>query len=86
MLADKRFVEHLKPDQTIDIVMHHEVKEMGKHMLIVTLSYNVPNVIPNEPIVLERYFKFQVKKPLDVKTKLYNAEVRHNLQIVIIFL
>jgi hypothetical protein len=82
--------------------MHHEVKEMGKHMygfdmllcrycfswslvasnfklnlyrLIVTLSYSVPSVTTVEPIMLERYFKFQVKKPLDVKTKLYNAEV-----------
>ena len=45
--------------------------------LIVALSYTVPNLNPPEPILIERYFKFQVKKPLDVKTKLYNAEVRN---------
>jgi len=74
VLADNKNLDEMKGGITIDIIMNHEVKEMGKHMLIVTLSYSVPNLTPAEPIVLERYFKFQVKKPLDVKTKLYNAE------------
>jgi len=50
------------------------------YRLIVTLQYSVPAIVPSEPIILERYFKFQVKKPLDVKTKLYNAEVSLNLR------
>jgi hypothetical protein len=46
------------------------------YRLICTITYSVPSSAPtSEPIVLERFFKFQVKKPLDVKTKLYNAEV-----------
>jgi len=50
--------------------------------LICTITYNVPSsAVGNEPVVLERFFKFQVKKPLDVKTKLYNAEVRISLEM-----
>jgi len=73
-ISDQKTMSMMKTGDTIDIVMHHEVKEMGKHMLICTLSYSVPNSATTDPVVLERFFKFQVKKPLDVKTKLYNAE------------
>ncbi|ODM93596.1 Trafficking protein particle complex subunit 13 [Orchesella cincta] len=76
ILADNRSLPLMKTGDTIDIVMHHEVKEMGKHMLICTITYTIPNSspVPVEPITIERFFKFQVKKPLDVKTKLYNSE------------
>jgi len=76
ILADNRSLPVMKTNDTIDIVMHHEVKEMGKHMLICTITYTIPNstAAPTEPITIERFFKFQVKKPLDVKTKLYNSE------------
>ncbi|CAG7834269.1 unnamed protein product [Allacma fusca] len=74
VLSDDRTMSEIKTGSTLDIVMHHEVKEMGKHMLICTLTYTVPGAISAEPVTLERFFRFQVKKPLDVKTKLYNAE------------
>ncbi|CAL8093788.1 unnamed protein product [Orchesella dallaii] len=76
ILADNRSLPLMKTGDTIDIVMHHEVKEMGKHMLICTITYTIPSstAVPAEPITIERFFKFQVKKPLDVKTKLYNSE------------
>jgi hypothetical protein len=76
-LTDNKTMSLMKTGDTIDIIMNHEIKEMGKHMLICTLTYSVPSsALPNsDPIFLERFFKFQVKKPLDVKTKLYNAEV-----------
>ncbi|OXA50121.1 Trafficking protein particle complex subunit 13 [Folsomia candida] len=70
-----RTMSLMKTGDTIDLIMNHEIKEMGKHMLICTLTYSVPSSAPtSEPIFVERFFKFQVKKPLDVKTKLYNAE------------
>ncbi|KAK7896074.1 hypothetical protein WMY93_021399 [Mugilogobius chulae] len=51
--ASNSAVAELKPECCIDDVIHHEVKEIGTHIL---------------------FFKFQVLKPLDVKTKFYNAE------------
>lgn len=57
----------------------HLILEFSLPRLICTLTYTIPNSIQGEPIVLERFFRFQVKKPLDVKTKLYNAEVYHVL-------
>ncbi|GAB1298523.1 Trafficking protein particle complex subunit 13 [Apodemus speciosus] len=46
--ASNAAVAELKPDCCIDDVIHHEVKEIGTHILVL--------------------------KPLDVKTKFYNAE------------
>jgi len=33
-LADNRTMSLMKTGDTIDIIMHHEIKEMGKHMLV----------------------------------------------------
>ncbi|RVE66068.1 hypothetical protein OJAV_G00122840 [Oryzias javanicus] len=54
--ASNSAVAELKPECCIDDVIHHEVKEIGTHILVCA------------------FFKFQVLKPLDVKTKFYNAE------------
>lgn len=62
----------LKPNESLDQVIHHEVKEIGTHLLQCSVSYN--NALTGEPHNFLKYFKFQVYKPLDVKTKFYNAE------------
>ncbi|KFM59608.1 hypothetical protein X975_24184, partial [Stegodyphus mimosarum] len=64
-------VTQLNPDESVDDVIHHEVKEIGTHILACTVSYSTVN---NEKMHFRKFFKFQVSKPLDVKTKFYNAE------------
>ncbi|KAL3285741.1 hypothetical protein HHI36_000268 [Cryptolaemus montrouzieri] len=61
----------LAPEETINIVIHHEVKEIGTHILVCEVSYN--NAV-GIPATFRKFFKIQVLKPLDVKTKFYNAE------------
>ncbi|XP_006622195.1 trafficking protein particle complex subunit 13 [Apis dorsata] len=66
-------MKDLAPDNTVDEVIHHEVKEIGTHILVCEVSYTPVN-LGNTAQSFRKYFKFQVVKPLDVKTKFYNAE------------
>ncbi|GFY76831.1 trafficking protein particle complex subunit 13 [Trichonephila inaurata madagascariensis] len=61
----------LNPGESVDDVIHHEVKEIGTHILACTVNYTT---MGNEKLHFRKFFKFQVSKPLDVKTKFYNAE------------
>ncbi|XP_018332544.1 trafficking protein particle complex subunit 13 [Agrilus planipennis] len=61
----------LTPDEKVNIVIHHEVKEIGTHILVCEVSYEGSNRTPTS---FRKFFKIQVLKPLDVKTKFYNAE------------
>ncbi|XP_078074260.1 trafficking protein particle complex subunit 13 isoform X7 [Mustelus asterias] len=69
--ASNAAVAELKPDRCIDDVIHHEVKEIGTHILVCAVSYTTQ---AGEKMYFRKFFKFQVLKPLDVKTKFYNAE------------
>lgn len=57
---------------SVDHVLSHEVKELGTHILVCEVSYNAPG---KTRLNFRKFFKFNVMKPLDVKTKFYNAEV-----------
>jgi hypothetical protein len=48
------------------------VKELGTHILVCEVFYDSP---ARGKLNFRKFFKFQVMKPLDVKTKFYNAEV-----------
>ena len=48
-----------------------QVKELGTHILVCAVSYVGPT---GENLYFRKFFKFQVLKPLDVKTKFYNAD------------
>lgn len=61
----------LHPQQTLDDVIHHEVTEVGVHILVCEVSYSTTS---NIRLSFRKFFKFQVLEPLDVKTKFYNAE------------
>ncbi|XP_049831884.1 trafficking protein particle complex subunit 13 isoform X3 [Schistocerca gregaria] len=63
--------KELHPQETVDDVIHHEVKEVGTHILLCEVSYNSPM---KNHLSFRKFFKFEVFKPLDVKTKFYNAE------------
>ncbi|KAK3755626.1 hypothetical protein QZH41_017612 [Actinostola sp. cb2023] len=64
-------VTKLDPQQSFDQVIHHEVKELGTHILVCAVSYSTT---AGEKMYFRKFFKFQVLKPLDVKTKFYNGE------------
>lgn len=70
-IAGIEMVAELAPNQSVDDVIHHEVKEIGTHILVCAVSYTTDT---NEKMYFRKFFKFQVMKPLDVKTKFYNAE------------
>lgn len=59
------------PDDSISCVIHHEVKEMGTHILVCEVSYQS---LSGLPMSFRKFYKIMVLKPLDVKTKFYNAE------------
>ncbi|KAL3211298.1 hypothetical protein MRX96_036527 [Rhipicephalus microplus] len=59
------------PNSSIDEVIHHEVKDINTHILVCTVNYTTQ---AGEKLHFRKFFKFQVYKPLDVKTKFYNAE------------
>ncbi|XP_076675470.1 trafficking protein particle complex subunit 13 isoform X2 [Andrena cerasifolii] len=66
-------MKDLAPDSTVDEVIHHEVKEIGTHILVCEVTYT-PTSSGATPQSFRKYYKLQVVKPLDVKTKFYNAE------------
>ncbi|KAF6717859.1 Trafficking protein particle complex subunit 13 [Oryzias melastigma] len=68
--ASNSAVAELKPECCIDDVIHHEVKEIGTHILVCAVSYTTQF---GEKLYFRKFFKFQVLKPLDVKTKFYNC-------------
>ncbi|KAF5270850.1 hypothetical protein FQA39_LY08295 [Lamprigera yunnana] len=61
----------LDPEDTVNNVIHYEVKEIGAHILVCEVSYQS---IIGTTVSFRKFFKIQVLKPLDVKTKFYNAE------------
>ncbi|CAG5046089.1 unnamed protein product [Parnassius apollo] len=61
----------LDVDETLSDVIHHEVKDLGTHILVCEVTY-MSNF--NTLASFRKFFKFEVMKPLDVKTKFYNAE------------
>lgn len=61
----------LAPNETLDDIIQHEVKEIGNHVLVCEVHYETPAGLPES---FRKFFKFQVVKPLDVQTKFYNSE------------
>nr|CAH7722394.1 unnamed protein product [Callosobruchus chinensis] len=61
----------LGSDENVNIVIHHEVKEIGTHILICEVTYHTAT---SQIMSFRKFFKIMVLKPLDVKTKFYNAE------------
>ncbi|XP_051858385.1 probable trafficking protein particle complex subunit 13 homolog [Drosophila albomicans] len=72
MHENKKSSVVLTADETLDDVIRYEVKEIGTHILVCEVNYTSPAGFAQS---LRKFFKFQVLKPLDVKTKFYNAEM-----------
>lgn len=68
---NKQIPTTLNPNETLDDVIHHEVREIGVHILVCEVHYKTPAGLDES---FRKFFKFHVLKPLDVQTKFYNAE------------
>ncbi|KZV94066.1 DUF974-domain-containing protein [Exidia glandulosa HHB12029] len=55
----------------VETVVHHEIKELGQHVLACTITYRLPNSTSEEPSTIRKYYKFAVTNPLSVKTKVH---------------
>ncbi|TMS33207.1 hypothetical protein L596_000974 [Steinernema carpocapsae] len=61
----------LEPEKFIGQVVSHEIKETGQHILVCAVHYKTQD---GEKMYFRKFFKFPVTKPIDVRTKFYNAE------------
>jgi len=61
--------EKLDAKQSIHSIVKHELKHLGRHQIICSVSYRITNT--NEVKTFKTTFQFAVEKPLDVKTKFY---------------
>eukprot|EP00096_Caligus_rogercresseyi_P014435 TRINITY_DN6954_c0_g1_i1.p1 TRINITY_DN6954_c0_g1~~TRINITY_DN6954_c0_g1_i1.p1 ORF type:complete len:432 (+),score=87.16 TRINITY_DN6954_c0_g1_i1:52-1296(+) len=64
--------DQLLPGDSIDRVLNHEVKDLGTHILVCEVFYTSPKT--QEKSSFRKLFKFEVKKPLDVKTNFHNSD------------
>ncbi|CAE6341049.1 unnamed protein product [Rhizoctonia solani] len=72
----------LESGQMFSLVVSHEMKELGQHVLVCTVGYHVPPALrnnsappedPNNPTLrtLRKFYKFIVSNPLSVRTKVH---------------
>ncbi|EGF81409.1 hypothetical protein BATDEDRAFT_34721 [Batrachochytrium dendrobatidis JAM81] len=66
----------LLPGQSAEFVIHHDIKELGIHILVCSVHYTPAPVIGSSASSMDRerkffrkFYKFQVLNPLSVKTK-----------------
>ncbi|TFY77987.1 hypothetical protein EWM64_g6025, partial [Hericium alpestre] len=74
--------QRLTTGDTIESVVHHEIKELGQHVLACTVSYLLPPGVAPPPQdaatggdsnvqTFRKFYKFAVTNPLSVKTKVH---------------
>ncbi|KAJ3781220.1 hypothetical protein GGU11DRAFT_368306 [Lentinula aff. detonsa] len=72
----------LEPQDTLENVVHHEIKELGQHVLACTVSYRFNPQNSRTPpaseetsdpniLTFRKFYKFVVTNPLSVKTKVH---------------
>ncbi|CAF0839377.1 unnamed protein product [Adineta steineri] len=69
----------LAPDQSISRVLQHEVKELGNHSLVCTVTCIDQN---GEKCNLKKVFKLPVGKPIDLKTRFISGATHDEYYIV----
>jgi len=65
----------LEPHKLLGQIVKHEIKEIGQHILVVGVTYKTHDGVK---MYFRKFFKFPVNKPIDVRTKFYNAEDNMN--------
>lgn len=61
----------LAPNESLDVVVQHEIKELGLHTLMCAVHYVTAK---DERKFFNQSFRFQVQHPLSVKTKVYTVK------------
>ncbi|KAG9122718.1 hypothetical protein FRC07_000775 [Ceratobasidium sp. 392] len=72
----------LQPNEMLQLVVSHEIKELGQHVLACTVSYHVPPALRNSTVppedpanptlrTIRKFYKFMVSNPLSVRTKVH---------------
>ncbi|TPX59744.1 hypothetical protein SpCBS45565_g07661 [Spizellomyces sp. 'palustris'] len=61
----------LLPTQQAEFVIHHEIKELGVHILVCSVHYSTSG---GERRFFRKFYKFQVLNPLAVKTKVNSLQ------------
>ncbi|KAF5391817.1 hypothetical protein D9757_001692 [Collybiopsis confluens] len=82
----------LSPGDTLENVVHHEIKELGQHVLACTVSYQAPQSLRGSAIsedtsdastvTFRKFYKFLVTNPLSVKTKVYTPRSPSALMVI----
>ncbi|KAF8803619.1 DUF974-domain-containing protein [Phlegmacium glaucopus] len=76
---------NLAPGDTLEHIVHHEIKELGQHVLACTVTYRLPpnsrsiqgaSEDTNDPSLqtFRKFYKFAVTNPLSVKTKVHSPK------------
>ncbi|KAK0448380.1 uncharacterized protein EV420DRAFT_1567611 [Desarmillaria tabescens] len=83
LLAEFGTSDHrLSTGDTLESIVHHEIKELGQHVLACTVTYRLPPGVriasqtedSNQDPALQtfrKFYKFAVTNPLSVKTKVH---------------
>lgn len=66
----------LLPRQSSEFILHHEIKELGIHILVCSVHYTPSSSVKQDSgrKFFRKFFKFQVLNPLAVKTKVNTLE------------
>jgi hypothetical protein len=73
----------LAVEDTLENIVHHEIKELGQHVLACTVTYRTLPNARNAPLPPEdatglqtfrKYYKFAVTNPISVKTKVHSPK------------
>ncbi|KAK9761973.1 hypothetical protein K7432_012705 [Basidiobolus ranarum] len=64
-------LEILAPNKASEIVVQHEIKELGIHILVCSAQYLTST---GERKFIRKFYKFQIQNPLAVKTKVNNGQ------------
>ncbi|EAU88405.2 hypothetical protein CC1G_05171 [Coprinopsis cinerea okayama7 len=75
----------LEAGDSLETIVHHEIKELGQHVLACTVTYRLPpsaRPVPgaaedaSDPSLLtfRKFYKFAVTNPLSVKTKVHTSK------------
>jgi hypothetical protein len=76
VLSSKSQLEQvsLLPKQSAEFILHHEIKELGIHILVCSVHYTPSTKQDTQRKFFRKFFKFQVLNPLSVKTKVNSLD------------
>ncbi|ORZ15519.1 hypothetical protein BCR41DRAFT_306088, partial [Lobosporangium transversale] len=61
-----KHIQLLESGKTNEIIVSHEIKELGTHILVCSIQYTT---LDGQQKSFRKFYKFQVMNPLSVKTK-----------------